>query len=78
MPVAGTARGVHGFMARRLTMTIPQQPPEPEIPPQREPGIEIPPDGPTPDLPPEEYPQSEEPGYRAPGIEEPPSELPRE
>jgi len=46
--------------------------------PQREPGIEIPPDGPQPDLPPQEYPQSEEPGYRAPGIEESPAEVPRE
>ena len=54
-------------------MTIPQQPPEPDVPPQREPGIEIPPEGPTPDLPPQEYPPSEEPGYRAPGIEEPPA-----
>ena len=40
-------------------------------------GIEIPDEGPMPDLPPE-YPPAEEPGYRAPGIEEPPSELPRE
>ncbi len=59
-------------------MTIPQQPPELEIPERREPGIDIPPDGPTPDLPPPEFPDTNEPDYRAPGTEEEPLDLPRE
>ena len=59
-------------------MTIPQQPPEPAIPERREPGIDIPPDGPTPDLPPPEFPETNEPDYRAPGTEEEPLDLPRE
>jgi len=59
-------------------MTIPQQPPEPETPPGREPGIEIPTEGPKPDMPPQESPEGDQPGYRAPGIEEPPADLPRE
>ncbi len=59
-------------------MTIPQQPPELEVPERREPGIDIPPDGPTPDLPPPEFPDTNEPDYRAPGTEEEPLDLPRE
>jgi hypothetical protein len=60
-----------------VVMTIPQQPPEPELPPTpEEPGIEIPP-GPGPETPPE-YPDIEEPPYRAPGTQDEPVELPRE
>jgi len=57
-------------------MTMPQQPPEPEVPEPRAP--EIPPDGPTPDLPPPEFPETNEPDYRAPGPEDEPLDLPRE
>ena len=59
-------------------MTIPQQPPEPAIPEPREPGIAIPPDGPTPDLPPPVFPETYEPDYRAPGTEDEPLDLLRE
>jgi hypothetical protein len=51
-------------------MTIPQPPPD-DAP--GEPGIEIPPEGPTPDMPPDtppEYPETHEPDWRAPGSEE--------
>ena len=56
-------------------MTIPQQPPEGEIPVPREPGQEIPPDGPVPDLPPE-APPSHEPDWRTPGTEDAPMREP--
>lgn len=59
------------------SMTIPP-PPESEIPERREPGIDIPPEGPTPDLPPPEFPETNEPDYRAPGMEDQPVDLPRE
>lgn len=59
-------------------MSIPQQPPESEIPERREPGIDIPPEGPTPDLPPPEFPDMNEPDYRAPGTEDQPVDLPRQ
>ena len=51
-------------------MTIPQQPPETEIPLPREPGDETPPDGPTPDLPPE-VPPGREPGWPSDPVDAP-------
>lgn len=56
-------------------MTIPQQPPEGEIPVPREPGQENSPDGPVPDLPPE-APPSHEPDWRTPGTEDAPMREP--
>lgn len=57
-------------------MTIPQQPPEPEIQPPKEPGIEIP-TSPGPEAPPE-YPEIDEPPFHAPGTEDEPQDLPQE
>ena len=54
-------------------MTIPQQPPEPEIPVPNEPGTEIGPDVPSIE-PPTEYPETDEPGYEAPGMPENPGD----
>ncbi len=58
-------------------VTIPQQPPEGEIPVPREPGSEMPPDGPTPDLPPPEAPPGHEPDW-PPGTEDAPLRAPDE
>ena len=52
-------------------MTIPQQPPEPEI---QDPTL---PENPPIDTP-TEIPPHDEPGWRAPGENEPPMEAPRE
>lgn len=53
-------------------MTVPQQPPEPEIPSPEEPGIEIPEEEPTPEQP-LEFPETDEPDIRPPGPgDEPP------
>lgn len=54
-------------------MTIPNMPPDNEVP-DREPGQEVPPDGPTPSDAP-----VEEPGWQAPGADEghdPPMRMP--
>jgi hypothetical protein len=54
-------------------MTIPQQPPDREIPEPQEPGIDIPgQDDPMPETPPDEYPDTQEPDYRAPGEDDEP------
>jgi hypothetical protein len=48
-------------------MSIPNPPPDPELPQEEDPDLEMPPESPpTPD----EYPVTEEPGYRAPGADE--------
>lgn len=53
-------------------MTMPQQPPEPEIPEPTGPDTEIPPADPTIQPPPDEFPDTQEPGYEAPGAPDEP------
>jgi hypothetical protein len=55
-------------------MTIPQQPPDREIPEPQGPDIDVPgqDDPMPPETPPDEYPVPQEPDYRAPGADEPP------
>lgn len=58
-------------------MTIPQQPPDREIPEPGQPETDIPPEGPIPESPPE-FPEQREPDWRAPGSEDAPMRGPGE
>jgi hypothetical protein len=53
-------------------MTMPQQPPEPEIRGPETPDTEMPPQDPAIDTPPSEFPETHEPGYEAPGMPDDP------
>jgi hypothetical protein len=64
--------------ARRCTVTIPQPPPDIELPNPGDPGVPTVPDEVPPEEPPQEIPPGREPDPWIPGSNEPPIRMPGE